>query len=58
MIHPKQSNVITLSDLKSCRLASMFLNTFINIEKYLDYEQRDPSAAKVREREMRRGRVR
>jgi len=26
-------------------MTPVFLNTFINIEKYLDYEQRDPIAA-------------
>ena len=32
---------ICLSDLKACKLTPAFLNTFINVEKYLDYEQRD-----------------
>ena len=32
---------ITLKDLKSSQLTSLFLNTFINLEKYMDYEQRD-----------------
>ena len=49
--------MITLRDLKNSQLTSMFFNTFINIEKYLDYEQRDPVALsrvrreRVRERE-------
>ena len=34
--------MITLSDLKSCKLTPFFYNTFINVEKYLEYEQRDP----------------
>ena len=38
---------ISLRDLKRCRLTPQFLNTFINIEKYLDYEQKDPSPLKV-----------
>ncbi|KAJ8278133.1 hypothetical protein GJAV_G00084230 [Gymnothorax javanicus] len=33
---------ITLSDLKRCRMAHIFYDTFINLEKYLDHEQRDP----------------
>lgn len=33
---------ITLSDLKRCRMAHLFYDTFINLEKYLDHEQRDP----------------
>ena len=32
---------ITLSDLKACKMTPVFFNTFINVEKYLDYEQRD-----------------
>lgn len=33
---------ITLRDLKRCKLAHIFFDTFFNIEKYLDHEQRDP----------------
>lgn len=36
---------ITLSDLKNCKMTPVFFNTFINVEKYLEYEQRDPVAA-------------
>lgn len=36
---------ITLSDLKNCKLAYIFFNTFFNLDKYLEYEQRDPFAA-------------
>ena len=52
------TGVITLRDLKNSQLSSMFFNTFINIEKYLDYEQRDPVAlSRVRiERERERER--
>lgn len=32
---------ITLRDLKSCRLAHVFFDTFFNIEKYLDHEQKE-----------------
>lgn len=35
---------ITLRDLKRCRMAHVFYNTFFNLEKYLDNEQRDPFA--------------
>lgn len=46
---PSPSGKISLRDLKACKLTSIFFNTFINVEKYLEYEQRDPvSAAKVR----------
>ena len=36
------TDMITLGDLKACKLTPVFLNTFTNVEKYLDYEQRDP----------------
>lgn len=35
---------VTLRDLKRCRMAHVFFNTFFNLEKYLDNEQRDPFA--------------
>lgn len=35
---------VTLRDLKRCRMAHVFYNTFFNLEKYLDNEQRDPFA--------------
>uniref|UniRef100_A0A4W4HFM5 EF-hand domain-containing protein n=1 Tax=Electrophorus electricus TaxID=8005 RepID=A0A4W4HFM5_ELEEL len=35
-------NKITLRDLKRCKLAHIFFDTFFNIEKYLDHEQKDP----------------
>lgn len=36
---------ITLRDLKRCKLSHIFFDTFFNIEKYLDHEQRDPLMA-------------
>lgn len=36
------TDCISLRDLKACKLTPAFLNTFINVEKYLEYEQRDP----------------
>lgn len=33
---------ITLRDLKRCKMSHIFFDTFFNIEKYLDHEQRDP----------------
>ena len=46
------SGKITLRDLKNCKMTPVFFNTFVNVEKYLDYEQRDPvAAAKVNENE-------
>lgn len=32
---------ITLRDLKRCKLANVFFDTFFNIEKYLDHEQKE-----------------
>ncbi|XP_029411974.1 serine/threonine-protein phosphatase 2A regulatory subunit B'' subunit beta isoform X2 [Nannospalax galili] len=35
---------ITLRDLKQCKLAGVFFNTFFNIDKYLDQEHREQAA--------------
>ena len=46
---------MTLRDLKACKLAPIVINTFMNLEKYLEYEQRDPvlaAAAKVMDTPM------
>ena len=44
MIRPANSNRITLQDLKRCKMTPVFFDTFFNLEKYLDHEQRDPFA--------------
>ncbi|CAH4030865.1 unnamed protein product [Pieris brassicae] len=44
MVHPAQQGKITLTDLKKCKLTPIFFDTFFNLEKYLDHEQRDPFA--------------
>jgi serine/threonine-protein phosphatase 2A regulatory subunit B'' len=44
MINPKSDAIITLNELKHCKMAPVFFNTFVNVDKYLDYEQRDPVA--------------
>ncbi|KAI8430091.1 hypothetical protein MSG28_000512 [Choristoneura fumiferana] len=44
MVHPTTEGKITLSDLKRCKLTPIFFDTFFNLEKYLDHEQRDPFA--------------
>ncbi|XP_063634009.1 uncharacterized protein LOC134804737 [Cydia splendana] len=44
MVHPTVEGKITLSDLKRCKLTPIFFDTFFNLEKYLDHEQRDPFA--------------
>ena len=44
LIKPKENGKITLGDLKRCQLAHIFFNTFLNLDKYVEYEQRDPFA--------------
>ncbi|XP_064456710.1 mucin-5AC-like [Ornithodoros turicata] len=44
MIQPKVSGKISLADLKRCKMTAIFYDTFFNLEKYLDHEQRDPFA--------------
>ena len=45
MVDPKKTNMISLSDLRSCPMTPIFFDTFFNLEKYLDHEQRDPFAS-------------
>ncbi|XP_050538247.1 serine/threonine-protein phosphatase 2A regulatory subunit B'' subunit beta isoform X2 [Daktulosphaira vitifoliae] len=45
MIKPKYPGKISLADLKSCKMTPIFFDTFFNLEKYLDHEQRDPFAS-------------
>ncbi|XP_007435099.1 serine/threonine-protein phosphatase 2A regulatory subunit B'' subunit alpha isoform X1 [Python bivittatus] len=44
LVKPEYEGRVTLRDLKRCRMAHVFYNTFFNLEKYLDNEQRDPFA--------------
>ncbi|XP_066518516.1 serine/threonine-protein phosphatase 2A regulatory subunit B'' subunit alpha [Hoplias malabaricus] len=44
LVKPEFQGKITLRDLKRCRMAHIFFDTFFNLEKYLDHEQRDPFA--------------
>lgn len=41
LINPKEKNKISLSDLKRTKLATIFFDTFINLEKYLEHESRE-----------------
>ncbi|XP_061580234.1 serine/threonine-protein phosphatase 2A regulatory subunit B'' subunit beta isoform X2 [Cololabis saira] len=41
-VNPEVKGQISLRDLKRCKLSHVFFDTFFNIEKYLDREQRDP----------------
>ncbi|XP_069687775.1 uncharacterized protein [Periplaneta americana] len=45
MIHPTVPGKISLGDLKRCKMTPIFFDTFFNLEKYLDHEQRDPFAS-------------
>lgn len=41
LINPKEKSKISLSDLKKTKLATIFFDTFINLEKYLEHESRE-----------------
>uniref|UniRef100_A0A8P0SSD2 Protein phosphatase 2 regulatory subunit B''beta n=1 Tax=Canis lupus familiaris TaxID=9615 RepID=A0A8P0SSD2_CANLF len=41
LVKPQNDGKITLRDLKRCKLANVFFDTFFNIEKYLDHEQKE-----------------
>ena len=42
LVKPTECGKIRLKDLKQCKMTNVFFDTFINLEKYLEYEQRDP----------------
>lgn len=41
LINPKKKNKISLSDLKRTKMVTIFYDTFINLEKYLEHESRE-----------------
>lgn len=45
MIQPERKDKISLKDLKRCKMTPIFFDTFFNLEKYLDHEQKDPFAS-------------
>ncbi|XP_071384015.1 serine/threonine-protein phosphatase 2A regulatory subunit B'' subunit beta isoform X2 [Centroberyx affinis] len=47
LVKPEVEGKITLRDLKRCKLSHIFFDTFFNIEKYLDHEQKDPFSVEV-----------
>jgi serine/threonine-protein phosphatase 2A regulatory subunit B'' len=49
MIKPAKRDCISLSDLKRCKMTPIFFDTFFNLEKYMEHEQRDPFAQKENE---------
>ncbi|XP_025078988.1 serine/threonine-protein phosphatase 2A regulatory subunit B'' subunit beta-like isoform X5 [Pomacea canaliculata] len=44
LVRPREAETITLGDLKNCRMANIFFDTFFNLDKFLEHEQRDPFA--------------
>lgn len=42
LVKPEVDHKIRLKDLKRCKLTNVFFDTFFNLEKYLDNEQKDP----------------
>ncbi|KAK3749324.1 hypothetical protein RRG08_056204 [Elysia crispata] len=44
MVSPRTEGRITLGDLKSCKMTNIFFDTFFNLDKFLEHEQRDPFA--------------
>ncbi|XP_070497933.1 uncharacterized protein [Chironomus tepperi] len=52
MIKPIKRDCITLSDLKRCKMTPIFFDTFFNLEKYMEHEQRDPFAAQKDSEEL------
>lgn len=44
MIKPARLGCVTLGDLKRCKMTPIFFDTFFNLEKYMEHEQRDPFA--------------
>lgn len=44
MVSPRREGQITLGDLKACKMTNIFFDTFFNLDKFLEHEQRDPFA--------------
>ena len=44
LIRPRNRHYVTLGDLKRCKTTHLFFDTFTNLHKYMDREQRDPFA--------------
>ncbi|XP_063674078.1 serine/threonine-protein phosphatase 2A regulatory subunit B'' subunit beta-like [Bolinopsis microptera] len=46
LVRPKEETKITLTDIKKCKQPSLFFNIFLNIQKFLDHELKDPFSNK------------
>lgn len=52
MVRPEVPGKVSLADLKRCRLTPIFFDTFFNLDKYLDHEQKDPFASSKNDEEV------
>jgi serine/threonine-protein phosphatase 2A regulatory subunit B'' len=50
MLRPERDGVITMRDLRRCKLAGNFFNVLFNLNKFIAFESRDPFSIR-RERE-------
>ena len=50
MLRPERGGVITMRDLRRCKLAGNFFNVLFNLNKFIAFESRDPFSIR-RERE-------
>ena len=44
LVKPDSGSYVTLKDLKRCKMADIFFNLFVNIEKYLINEKKETSS--------------
>lgn len=42
LVQPEEDMKIALRDLKRCKMANIFFDTFMNLDKFLENEQKDP----------------
>ena len=45
LLKPTEPNKVTIKDVKNCKLAPVFFDTFFNLEKWMEHEQKDPFVA-------------
>lgn len=48
IVKPRTKGKITLSDLKKCKMTPLFFDTFFNLEKYLEHEQKEAGGISAR----------
>uniref|UniRef100_A0A915ITF2 EF-hand domain-containing protein n=1 Tax=Romanomermis culicivorax TaxID=13658 RepID=A0A915ITF2_ROMCU len=48
ILKPTQNGCISLRDLKRSKMTSVFFDTFINVEKYLEHEQKESGAFSIK----------